>query len=135
MFLRNDRYDYYWPEFAHIGEQPIYNAEIYYDPKNGLDLNTFGYTPRYAEYKYIPNRIAGSFADTNDEIMSRWHDARVFAKAPTLGQTFLEVYGQGQTGINRIFTYGADDTDHLLFQIQNNISALRPMPKFGTPLI
>lgn len=135
MFLRNDRYDYYWPEFAHIGEQPIYNAELYYDYKKGIDTDTFGYTPRYAEYKYIPNRIAGSFSDTSDEIMSRWHDARVFSKAPTLGQTFLEVYGQGQKGINRIFTYGADTTDHLMFQIQNNISALRPMPKFGTPLI
>ena len=135
MWLREDRYDYYWPEFAHIGEQPIYNAELYSDLKNGVDKGTFGYTPRYAEYKYIPNRIAGAFADVNDELMMRWHDARVFDKLPALNNEFLEVRSSGTTGLNRIYTYGASDVDHILLQMQHNTMALRKMPVFGTPLI
>ena len=50
-FLRRDKFDYYWPEFAHIGEQPIENMEIYLDPLDTVHQETFGYTPRYAEYK------------------------------------------------------------------------------------
>ena len=49
-----DKFDYYFPSFAHIGEQPIYNEELYADDPS-TSLETFGYTPRYAEYKYVPS--------------------------------------------------------------------------------
>nr|WNN13499.1 MAG: major capsid protein [Microviridae sp.] len=136
MFLRSDKFDYFWPEFSHIGEQPIYNSELYYNPSLGVDRNTFGYTPRYAEYKYIPNRVTGGFSDIRDELLTRWHDARMFDKAPSLNQEFLEVKTHSDSGdLNRIFTYGAPDTDHIMLEMQHNVLALRKMPKFGTPLI
>ena len=64
-FSKNDKFDYYFPEFQHIGEQEIKNKEIMmvsgddtYDPDG-----TFGYIPRYAEYKYIPSTVHGDFQD------------------------------------------------------------------------
>ena len=55
-----DKFDYYWPSFANIGEQPIYNEELYHQ-NNPTDAEVFGYTPRYAEYKYIPSTVHGTF--------------------------------------------------------------------------
>jgi hypothetical protein len=54
MWSREDVYDYYWATFQHIGEQAILNKEIY---AYGLTTeDTFGYIPRYAEYKFENNR-------------------------------------------------------------------------------
>ena len=60
IFRKFDKYDYFWKEFAHLGEQEIKNSEIYYDVAPGnKSNNTFGYTARYNEYRYIPDTIHG----------------------------------------------------------------------------
>ena len=56
-FLKTDPFDIYWPTFAHIGEQEVQQQEIFAYTAN--KEATFGYVPRYAEYKYIPSRVAG----------------------------------------------------------------------------
>ena len=55
-FLRTDRLDYFWPDFAHIGEQEVKVQELYAYTANAN--NTFGYVPRYAEYKFMNGRTA-----------------------------------------------------------------------------
>ena len=69
MFLRRDNLDYFWPSFANIGEQEVKNREIFEFPDNANGEQTFGYVPRYAEYKFCNSRVAGDFA-TNLEY---WH--------------------------------------------------------------
>ena len=49
-FLKTDSLDYFWPTFANIGEQEVKKEELYAYTANAQD--TFGYVPRYAEYKY-----------------------------------------------------------------------------------
>lgn len=133
--LKQDRLDFYSPEFAHLGEQPIELAEIFtggnadeYDPHS-----TFGYTPRYAEYKFIPNQIHGTFK-TN---MDAWHMARKFDTAPTLSKQFMEV-NEYENGLNRVFAVpGSKQSpiEHFYVYAFNDVRALRPMPVFGTPSI
>lgn len=64
-FFKFDKFDFYFPEFAHLGEQPIYDAELSpnetYDPS---EKGTFGYQSRYAEYKYIPSTSHGDFKES-----------------------------------------------------------------------
>ena len=72
-FSKFDKFEYFWPSFANIGEQPILNKELYaFDDGNNDEV--FGYTPRYAEYKYIPSTVHGEFRDTLDF----WHMGRIF---------------------------------------------------------
>ncbi|WP_216071872.1 major capsid protein, partial [Acinetobacter baylyi] len=66
------------------GEQPVTNNEIYAYTTTGED--TFGYVPRYAEYKYMPSRVAGDFRTTLDY----WHLGRKFDTQPTLSTSFVE---------------------------------------------
>jgi len=124
-FLKNDTLDYYFPSFANIGEQPVEKQELYAYTSTKND--TFGYVPRYAEYKYMPSRVAGEFRTTLDY----WHLGRIFATEPNLNSTFIECKPADTT---RIFAV-EDGTDPLYCHVYNKIQAVRPMPKFGTPTI
>ena len=122
-FLKNDPLDFFWPSFAHIGEQPVQNNELYAYTATGED--TFGYVPRYAEYKYQASRVAGDFRT----ILDYWHLGRIFATQPALNQAFIECTPEQ---VERIFAV-QDGEDNLYCQIMHKIKAVRPMPKFGTP--
>ena len=57
-FSKTDRYDYFQPLLAHIGEQPVYNKELYADGSLD-DRETFGYLPIYDEYRHEQNTVHG----------------------------------------------------------------------------
>ena len=124
----DDQFKHYTPQFANIGEQPVENVEVFADLPNGTEpvdrQGTFGYTPRYAEYKYNQSRIAGNFRNSLDY----WHLGREFGTQPQLDEEFV----QCDPG-KRIFAVVDEDVDSLYVQVLNRVSAVRPMPKFGTP--
>ena len=123
-FLKvNDPFDFYWPSFAHIGEQEIKQAELYADP--ATQNETFGYVPRYSEYKFENNRVAGDFKTT----LNYWHLGRIFANNPSLNSAFIQ-----SDPTTRIFAV-EDGTDQILAHIYNKVKAVRPMPKFGSPTL
>jgi hypothetical protein len=125
-YLKNDPLDFFWPSFAHIGEQAVTNNELFAYTSTAED--TFGYVPRYAEYKFCPSRVAGDFRTTLDY----WHLGRIFNNQPALNQWFIEL---DPSDVNRIFavTDDPENTDNLYCQVLHKIRAVRPMPKFGTP--
>lgn len=123
-FSRFDKYDYYWREFAHLGEQVVTKKELVYQPIGGTNDELFGYQSRYAEYKYTPSTVHGDFKNT----LLYWHMARVFDSTPSLNQTFIEA-----DPTKRIFAVTDTNTHDLYLQIYNKVDALRLMPYFGTP--
>lgn len=125
-YLKLDPLEYYWPSFANIGEQEVKVQELYaYTPNKE---ETFGYVPRYAEYKYIPNRVAGDFRTSLDY----WHLGRIFGNEPTLSQEFIECTPDDAL---RIFAVTDTDIDNLYIQVLNKVKARRLMPVFGTPYL
>ena len=130
---RNDRYDWFWPKFAHVGHQEILNKELYVEHPTAPD-GVFGYIPRYSEYRYEPNRVAGEMRDT----LNFWHLGRIFDATPALNETFL----QASSASNRIFAVqyegGGEDpyeADQIFGHIFNRISASRLIPKYGRPIL
>lgn len=124
-YLKTDNYDYYFNQFAHIGEQEIQNRELYAYTVTGA--STFGYIPRYAEYKYMPNRVAGDFRDS----LLYWTMGRKFGALPGLSADFIEV-DPDEDALTRIFAV-EDGTDYLYMHILHKIYARRQMPVFGNP--
>jgi len=124
-YLKKDTLDYFWPSFANIGEQEVQNQELYAYTATSQD--TFGYVPRYAEYKYLPSRVAGEFRTSLDY----WHLGRIFANQPALNQNFIEC---DPAATKRIFAV-EEGADSLYCHVYNKIRALRPMPKYGTPML
>lgn len=126
LWYRNDRFDYYWPEFANIGEQPVFNKELYCTGEEDTDNGTFGYQSRYAELKTGRSSVHGEMRST----LSYWHMGRMFSEAPALNSTFVTA-----NPTTRIFPVLEGDEDHLYVHLYNNIKARRPMPKFGVPTL
>lgn len=133
QYMKFDRFDHYWPQFAHLGEQEIKQAELFYSgaplrPTVAPDFEsnpTFGYTPRYAEYKFIPSTVHGDFRDN----LSFWHLGRIFNRPPGLNASFIAAEPRKDV----FAVSGVDSTHHFLFNIQHHLKAIRPMPRFGTP--
>ena len=125
MWLKYDKFDYYWPEFAHLGEQEIKKEELWFDfdAPQGTYGEAWGYQERYAEYKYRQSQVSGDFRDT----LKFWHMGRIFTEEPVLSKEFVMADPDP-----RIFAV-TDETDKLYVQIYNKVNALRPMPYFGTP--
>ena len=122
---RFDRYDWYSPEFAHLGEQAITSKELYANsPTPNL---TFGYAPRFAEYHEIPNSIHGDFKSS----MAYWHLGRMFDKTPVLNEDFVKVH---PSDVSRIFAVTDTSVPKFYCCLTNFVSAVRPMPKFATPI-
>lgn len=131
-FQKFDRFDYAFPEFAHLGEQEIKNSELFYDVNRQTNGAVFGYTSRYAEYKFIPSTTHGDFLST----LNFWHLGRKFTSVPGLNQDFLQVLPEDN---NRIFAVERDvngrPLDHIWCQLYVNATAKRLLPKFGTPSV
>lgn len=124
-FLKTtDPLDFYWPSFAHLGEQPVLGNEIYAFEPSGYADEPFGYVPRYSEYKFVPSRVAGEFQTTLDT----WHAARIFSNPPSLNSAFIE-----SDPTHRIFAVSDPTFDKMYCHVLNKIRAIRPMPKFGNP--
>lgn len=130
-FLKtDDQFKYFWPSFAHIGEQEVDKREVMLQSSPVYNGTPFGYVPRYAEYKYNPSRVAGEFQTT----LAHWHLGRIFSgevgELPELNQEFIECNPRYD-----IFAVTDENVDHFYCHIYHTIKALRPMPKFGTPSI
>lgn len=125
-FTKFDNMDFYFPEFAHLSEQEIKNKELYVSTDKTYNEGTFGYTPRYAEYKYHESEAHGDFRGN----MSFWHLNRIFTDKPNLNTTFVECNPS-----NRIFATSGTQDDKFWVQIYQDVKALRLMPKYGTPML
>lgn len=126
MWLRSDVLDFYWPSFAHLGEQAIENIEIYCQG-NEDDKKVFGYQERYAEYRYKPSLITGQFRSTYKEPLDIWHLSQKFATLPTLSDEFI----QDHPPISRVVA--VPTYPHFLLDVKFNLKCIRPMPMYGIP--
>lgn len=121
MWTRSTRYDYYWPEFAHLGEQAVLKREIYCDG-TGTDTAIFGYQGRYDEYRRRESMVCGDFRTTLDH----WHMGRIFGAVPSLDDTFIEC-----DATKRPFAVPSEHTCWV--QVVNAVKAVRPLPVTGEP--
>ena len=125
-YSRQSWEDFYWPEFANIGEQAIKNKEIYYDyeASDEVNNNEFGYAPRYAEYRYNPNEVHGEFRGS----LRFWHLGRKFPNLPHLNRSFIEY---DNSNVDNVLAVSSDVAHPLYCQFFNNVSAYRLIPKYA----
>jgi hypothetical protein len=130
MWNRSTRYDFYFPAFAHLGEQPILNKEIYATGDSTIDDGVFGYQERWAEYRYKPSQISGYFKSTDATPIDGWHLAQHFTSLPTLNDSFI----QDNPPIQRVIAVG-DKANGQEFILDTffNVQMARPMPMYSVP--
>lgn len=126
MWTRKTKFDMYWPPFAHLGEQPIYNKEIYAQGNEQDDL-VFGYQERSAEYRYYPNLITGKFRSTYAQSLDVWHLGQKFDQLPVLNEEFIT----DNPPVDRILA--VQDEPQFLLDCYFKLNCVRPMPLYGVP--
>lgn len=143
-FSKFDRYDYANPYFANLGEQEIKSKELMYTGIESQDEITFGYAPRYAEYKSAFSYVTGRMR--ND--LAYWNLARVFGTIPQLNSDFVEVSPEDADRIfsldSKVATVTNKETGEviptlfyqnhrLVCQLVFNIKAKRCLPRNSVP--
>jgi len=129
MWSRETRYDFYFPVFAHLGEQAVLNKEIYVTGTS-TDDDVFGYQERWAEYRYKPSQITGLFKSTSAGTIDPWHYAQKFTSLPTLNATFI----QETPPIDRTTAVGAAaNGQQFLMDAFFDCKMARPMPMYSVP--
>lgn len=125
--------DYFFPEFGHIGMQPVTYNEVAplevaaSDSANSTDTlnDVFGYQRAWADYLANNDQTHGDFRTS----MSEYVVSRVFNDKPELGHDFIAIDADD---INDIFI-STDDNDKMLGEIRFDIKAKRPIPQYGIP--
>jgi len=126
MWTRQSRYDYYWPALAHLGEQEVYNREIFADGSANDDL-VFGYQERYAEYRYKPSRVTNQMRSDHATPLDAWHLALDFASLPLLNDVFIP----DNPPVDRVI---ADPTSpQFIGDFYFSFLHARPMPTYSVP--
>ena len=129
MWSRSTRYDFYFPAFAMLGEQPVYNKEIYVTGTS-TDDQVFGYQERWAEYRYKPSQVSSLFRSTAAGTIDAWHLAQRFDNLPTLNSTFIEDTPPDE----RIVAVGAEaNGQQFIFDSFFDVKTARPMPLYSVP--
>lgn len=127
IFSRKTKFDFYFPEFAHLSEQAVTNGEIFATGTD-KDKEIFGYQGAYNEMRYSPSFNCADMRDT----FSYWHLGRIFDNAPKLNAGFLTTNPSYDGGIRKDI-FASQNEPGLLVQFANIIKAVRPLPVYGTP--
>lgn len=125
-------FDYPWPVFTNLGEQPTYLQELFCTGTDASDATIFGYMPRYDELRHIPNQINGLFRSTTANNIDIWHYGEEFGSAPGLNATFI--LDQSDAVLARSMAVGEEAAgQQVLLDVLHQVDATRPIPTYAVP--
>lgn len=127
FWSRSDRLDYYVPQFANLGEQPVKKKEIMLTG-DVTDEETFGYQEAWADYRMKPNRVSGLMRSNATGTLDFWHYADNYSTVPTLSQEWME---EGKKEIAR--TLIVQDEPQFFGAIRVANKTTRRMPLYSVP--
>lgn len=127
FWSRTDRLDYYVPQFANLGEQPVKKKEIMLTG-TATDEETFGYQEAWAEYRMKPNRVSGKMRSNAEGTLDFWHYADNYEKVPTLSQEWM---AEGKKEIARTLIVQNEPQFFGAIRVANKTT--RRMPLYSVP--
>lgn len=129
MWSRKDRFDYYWPVFANIGEQAIKNKEIYAQG-TAKDDEVFGYQEAWADYRYKPNRVTGEMRSAYAQSLDVWHLGDDYDVLPSLSDSWIR---EDKSNVDRVLAVTSSVSNQLFADIYVANRTTRPMPMYSIP--
>lgn len=129
FWSRKDRFDYYWPVFANIGEQAVLNKEIYAQG-TAADDQVFGYQEAWADYRYKPSRVTGEMRSAYSQSLDVWHLADDYSTLPTLSDSWIR---ETPENINRVIAVSDKNANQFFCDVYVQNRATRPMPLYSIP--
>ena len=129
LWSRKDKFDFYWPVFANIGEQAIKNKEIFAQG-NDKDNEVFGYQEAWAEYRYKPNMVTGEMRSAYAQSLDVWHLADDYSTLPSLSDSWIR---EDKENIDRVLAVTSAVSNQFFADIYVKNYCTRPMPMYSVP--
>lgn len=127
ILRRQNKYDFYFPALSNIGEQPIYESEIFVQGTSDDD-DVFGYQEAWAEYRYANNRISGELNSDYSLALDSWHYGDDYSAAPSLSDAWVK-----ETDANVARTLAVETQDQFICDFYFDQTWVRPMPVYSVP--
>lgn len=131
FWYKRSRYDFYWPELAHIGEQPVPVKAIYAYGTQEENEEVFGYQEAWYDYRYCPNTISGEFRSNHSRTLDTWHYADYYESRPYLSAEWI---ASDSANIGRTLAV-VDETmsDQFIADFRFDEKWTRLMPVYSVP--
>lgn len=131
--MRKERWDFWHPEYAGLGDQPIYEYELYATGgENGTMKNgdIFGYAVRGADYQNFPSLITGQVRSNYDQSLDYVHMADYYEDAPTLSPGFMK---ESSENLDRTIYVSSEQADPWLVDLVVELEITDQMPLYSIP--
>lgn len=122
--------DFYNPKFAHLGEVPIYQCEIYAKSDNLNKDNVFGYQEIWADYRFKPSRISGEMRPGVTNTLAQWHLSDNYSAAPTLSDSWIR---EDISNVDRVLAVTSKVANQFWADIYIQNKCTRCMPMYSVP--
>lgn len=129
-FTRHKRTDFYWSTFANIGEQPVFQEQIFVDGETPFKDVAFGYQEAWAEYRHLPSTVTRGMRTASGTDLDVWHFADNYSNAPELSKEFIEETPQW---VDRTLPVGSTNLPQFMLNCYFNLKAYRVMPLYSVP--
>lgn len=131
IWNRKNRFDFYWPALANIGEQAILNKEIYLQASKATNEEAFGYQEAWAEYRYKPSRVSSAFRSNNTiGSLDAWHYADYYEELPKLSAEWVQ---ETYKNVDRTLAVQSTLEDQYIADFWFKCKCTRPMPIYSIP--
>lgn len=130
MFSRRTMFDYYFPVFANLGEQPVYNKEIYLSADASKNDEVFGYQEAWADYRYYPDYVTGQMRTGGTKTLDVYHWADYYKSLPALSAEWLE---EDPSNVDRSLVVNHDVSDQIILDFYIKSKVVRCMPMYSIP--
>lgn len=128
-WTRGGRFTYYDPRLAALGEQPVYNKEIYAQG-TAEDNEIFGYQEAWADYRYKPSYVTGEMRSNYQTSLDAWHYADNYKALPRLSAEWIQ---EGQENIDRTIAVTSNVSHQFLCDFYFTEEWFREMPIYSIP--
>lgn len=129
MWTRTDRFSYYMPMMANLGEMPVYNQEIFAQG-NATDKEVFGYQEAWADYRYHPNIVTGQMRSQYAQSLDAWHYADDYESLPMLSSSWIQ---EDSKPIERTLAVEVQNGPQFIGDFYFDQTWTRPMPIYSVP--
>ena len=128
-WTRGGRFTYYDPRLAALGEQPVYNREIYAQG-TAEDDEIFGYQECWADYRYKPSYVTGEMRSNYKTSLDAWHYADDYNELPHLSAEWMQ---EGTQNIDRTIAVTSAKSHQFLCDFYFTENWYREMPIYSIP--
>lgn len=128
-WTRGGRFTYYDPRLAALGEQPVYNREIYAQG-TPEDDEIFGYQEAWADYRYKPSYVTGEMRSNYQTSLDAWHYADDYDVLPRLSAKWIQ---EGTQNIDRTIAVTSAKSHQFLCDFYFTEDWFREMPIYSIP--